>query len=247
MLIKKTSLSAIKTLGILIIISFILLFAFEIRSYYFPSGKMDNDTLISLLKEKINSDVNVNNKEDYVNIYHDTEFEDIFNYLEKNEDYESSFLNKGESLGCFDNDILIQDIKGKGETCKTVSPSIKNPFEENLIHSNGNKYSFANICPVTAGQERPISCLYEQGNHIQKINKKLGNLIDLVQQNHGNRLNNMESSVSNHIVDPKRLHNISHVQEYNTHENNMNMGIERRFNNLDQLDDLVAYTNKLKQ
>ena len=244
MLIKQTTLSLIKTLGIITIILLIVLFIFEIQAYYFPDGRIQNQDIYNKL---FNRNANKSKEDKFINIYQDTEFENIFEYL-KQEDagYEDKFPNNDDTLGCYDNDILMEDIKGDGQTCKAVAPTVFNIFEKNLNHSNGTSYSFADICPVTSGQERPIMCLYKKGSHINNINKKMANLIDQIQLDQGMLLNNLENSMTTHIVDPNRLFNQSQIKEYNRYENNLNMGLERRFTNEDQLDDLVLFSKRLQ-
>jgi len=243
MLIKKSTFSSIKLIGILTIISIIILFMFEIQAYYFPTGYLDNKSLL----DKLYANPNLKDKEDYINIYKDKEFKDIFEYLEHEDTgYENKFMNIDDSLGCYDNDMMMQDISGVGSTCKTEQKKNFNIFESKLLHPNGNKYTYAEVCPVSSGQERPIMCLYKQGSHINKINNKMANLIDQIQLDQGNRIGHVESSMNTHISDTNRLYNTSPIQEYNKYENILDMGEERRFNNNDQLDDLVQYSNRLK-
>lgn len=259
MLIKKSTYSAIKTLGILIVISFIILFIFEVKSYYFPTGRMDNPSLLEALKRNPNFETSItdinnsnNNKEKYKNILtDDREFSDIFKYLEDvDSGYESEFKSEldkdDEALGCFDNDTLLQNMVGSGVTCKVEKNNHFDIHKKTLINpKNDKKYSFAEICPVTSGQERPIMCLYKKGSYVNKINKKIANVIDQVQLNQGNRLNQLENSTSYHISDPNRLFNTGPIKTYNKYENNMDMGFERRYTNEDQLDDLVLYGKRL--
>lgn len=226
----ETIISLIKKIGIIIILLILILFIIE-RTYNYPNKIKENN----------------NSREDYINLYQDTEFNNIFEYLEAADaGYESKFKNLDENIGCYDNDKLIEDIKGKGETCKTISSNIQNIYATNLLHSNGNKYSFAELCPETSGQERPILCLYNKGNYINNITQKLSNLINNVQIEQNNRLDNLEKSINTHTIDPNRLYNMEPVKAYNKYENNMNMGIERRYNIGDQLDDLITYSKRLK-
>jgi hypothetical protein len=262
MLVKKSTLSIIKTLFVLIVVSLIILFILEIKAYYFPTG-MDNNSLFEALKKNpnyestIKNNVNANNnlqkKEQYGNILTDnTDFADIFSYLESEDSgYEKKFkteiITDDNTLGCYDNDLLLQNmLNNPSITCKTEKGNYFDIHKKNLIHpKSGNKYSFAEICPVTSGQERPIMCLYNQGTYINNINKKMSNLIDQVQINQGNRLDNVENSMTYHVADPNRLFNIPPVKLYNKHENLLEMGYDRRFSNEDQLDDLVLYGKRL--
>jgi len=239
MKISTSTLSSIKTLAIIILALFIILYILEVKAYYFPNGKFQNTNSNNLNNKK--------QREDYINLFQDTEFNNVFEYLEAADaGYESEFKHLDENIGCYDNDTMIEDIKGTGETCKTASLEVQNIYAKDLIHSNGDKYSFAELCPVTSGQERPIMCLYNKGKQITKATQKLSNLIDNVQLEQDTRLQNISKSMNQHTIDPNRLHNTDHVQAYNKYENDMNMGIERRFNIEDQLDDLVNYSNRLK-
>jgi hypothetical protein len=261
MLIKKSTYSAIKTLGLLIVISFIILFMFEIKAYYFPTGAMDNPSLLEALKRNPNVDTSVTsvngtdnsrNEENYKNILtDDREFRDIFQYLEDMDSgYEAEFKSEldddEEALGCFDNDLLLQNMVGTGVTCKVEKKNHFDIHKKTLLNpKNNKKYSFAQVCPVTSGQERPIMCLYKKGSFVNNINKKMANVIDQVQLNQGNRLNQLENSAMYHISDPNRLFNTGPIKIYNKYENDMDMGFERRYTNEDQLDDLVLYGKRL--
>lgn len=263
MLIRHSTYSAIKTLGILIVISFIVLFMFEVKSYYFPTGVMDNPSLLEALKRNPNFETSItdsnnnvvdasNNKEKYSNILtDDREFRDIFQYLEDvDSGYEADFKTEldddEETLGCFDNDKLLQNMVGTGITCKVEKKNHFDIHKKNLVNpKNKKKYSFAEVCPVTSGQERPIMCLYKKGSYVNNINKKMANVIDQVQLNQGNRLNQLENSTSYHISDPNRLFNTGPIKTYNRYESDLDMGIERKYTNEDQLDDLVLYGKRL--
>jgi hypothetical protein len=263
MLMRHSTYSAIKTLGILIVISFVVLFMFEIKSYYFPTGAMDNPSLLEALKRNPNVETSVtdannnivdasNNKEKYSNILtDDRDFRDIFQYLEDvDSGYEADFKtdmdDDEETLGCFDNDMLLQNMVGSGKTCKSEKGAYFDIYKKELVNpKNGKEYSFAEVCPVTSGQERPIMCLYKKGSHINNINKKMANVIDQVQLNQGNRLSKVENATSYHIADPNRLFNGGPIKQYNRYENDLEMGFERRYTNEDQLDDLVLYGKRL--
>jgi hypothetical protein len=222
---------------IIIIISILsfLLFMFELKSYYFPFGNVENNMM---------NNNNIKLKENYneLNLEFDKEFSDIFNYLEESEYTEKKF--KDNDIGCYDNNKMIEQILGVGNTCKKISNdnTYQDIYEKSIVDSNGKSYSFSELCPETTGQERPILCLYNKGNHINKLNNKLSNMIDYVQNNHENRLNKLENSTSYHIVDNNRLYNMPHIKKFNQFEKHNNMGMSKRFNNEDYIDDFLLFS-----
>lgn len=230
----------------------LILFIFEIQTYYFPLGKLNNSSLLEALKRNPNINTSISNdyknklKEQYKEVRFDLdkEYKNIFDYLENSDYTEKQFKNKDENIGCFDNNSFIEDIKGIGNSCKTLARTIKDINKKNLLHSNGNLYSYAEVCPETAGQSRPIMCLYNQGSYIRELNKQVANVIDHVQDNQGIRLNNLDNTISYHIVDNNRLFNMPQVKKFNKYEQDRNMGIERKYTNEDQLDDLILYNRQ---
>lgn len=242
------------TIMIFIIILSILLFMFELKSYYFPFGNVDNNSLFYKLygnsSYNVNSSNNINSKlkENYneLNLEYDKEFSDIFNYLEESEYTEKRF--KTDNIGCYDNNNKVEEILGVGNTCKTlVNPTSENTSEldihkKNITDINGKQYSISDLCPETTGQSRPILCLYNKGNYINKLNNKLGNMIDYIQNNHENRLDKLDNLSSYHIIDNNRLYNIPHIKKFNQYEQNRNMGIPKRFNNEDYIDDFLLFS-----
>jgi len=242
----------IKIIIFIIVLLTIVLFIFEIQAYYFPLGNMNNTSLLAALKRdpNVNSSISNNNrnrlKESYSELRFDldTEYKDIFDYLENSEYTERKFKTNDTNIGCYDMDGLVEDIKGIGNTCNTLAREVDDINAKQYTHTNGKQYSFAEICPVTSGQSRPIMCLYNKGNHIRTLNNQLSNIIDNVDKNHDLRLNRIDSAASYHIVDNNRLFNFPHIKTFNKYEQSRDMGIERRFNTEDQIDDLTLYAKQ---
>ena len=242
----------LKFLMFMIVLLAIILFIFEVQAYYFPLGNLDNHSLLNALKRNPNENASISNnsksklKESYSELRFDLdkEYKDIFDYLENSEYNEKSFKTEEKNIGCYDMDGVVEDILGIGNTCNTLAKEVTNINEKSYTHSNGKNYSFVELCPVTSGQSRPIMCLYNKGNHIRDLNKQLANVIDHVQDNQGNRLNQIDSATSYHIVDNNRLFNMPHIKKFNKYEQDRNMGIERRFTNEDQIDDITLYAKQ---
>lgn len=233
-----------KTLNYLtigIIIGFLVLSYLEIKEYYFSSKPVKNT-------EKY-QDVTVG--------FQDKTFTGILDYLKQVED-PKLYVN---TLGCYDNDQMIEDIKGKGHTCKTFAPNVMDIYSKKVpgkkpkksekdnyfLSDDGKVYSFAEICPVTSNQSRPIKCLYDEADKFQKMGIKLGNIVEDTQDKHNNTLNHIDSNLSYHIVDNNRLYNKEHVKDFIGYENylGMNKDVYRNIN--DKITDLTLYGKKVKK
>lgn len=245
----------IKTLTYLavgIILGFVILSYLEIKEYYFTS---------KALKNKAN---NTKRQETYADIpfnLTDNKYSSIFDYLDKVED-PKLYVN---TLGCFDNDQMIEDIKGVGETCKTWAPKVMDIYnkeppkktttdeqlttekDEYFLTDDNKIYSFAEICPVTSNQSRPIKCLYEESNKFQKMGIKLGNVIEDTQDKHESKINHLDNTLGYHIVDNNRLHNKEHIKDFIGYENylGMNKDVYRNIN--DKITDLTLFGKKVKK
>lgn len=242
----------LKFLMFMIVLLSILLFIFEVQAYYFPLGNLDNTSLLNALKRNPNENSSISNnsktklKESYSELRFDLdkEYKDIFDYLENSEYNEKVFKNQDKNIGCYDMNTLVEDIKGIGNTCNTLAREVKNINSKDYTHPNGTKYSFAEICPETSGQTRPIMCLYNKGSHVRNLNNQIANVIDHVQDNQEHNLNKLDSAISYHIVDNNRLFNMPHIKQFNKYEQDRNMGIERKFTNEDQIDDILLYAKQ---
>ena len=234
-----------------IILGFVILSYLEINEYYFTAKSLKN------------KNTNTKKPEHYTDIplnLTDDKYSSIFDYLEKVED-PKLYVN---TLGCFDNDQIIEDIKGPGETCKTWAPKVMNIYnkEPPKKTSRGNQltsekdeyfliddkvYSFAEICPVTSNQSRPITCLYNEADKFQQMGIKLGNIIEETQNKHENKMNLLDNNMGYHIVDNNRLYNKEHIKDFIGYENylGMNKDVYRNIN--DKITDLSLFSQKVKK
>lgn len=129
------------------------------------------------------------------------------------------------SSRCFDNDKLISKIKGKGETCSSVYPDVKNIFYKSTNKlddpdsfydiENDKQYSFAEICPITSKQSNGLLCLRDQNNYINDKMFRINNVIFDTELNMNNNLDNLTSKLKNYRTDKYRLFNSELIQEYN--------------------------------
>ena len=245
-----------KTLSYLalgIVIAFLVLIYLEVREYYFSSKNIKNKNHTLTHKQ--------HNKERYQDIITNSKnekYSGIIDYLEKVED-PKLYVNK---LGCYDNDQIIEEIKGKGETCKSFAPKVMDIYSKEaptadsadesaknnyFLTPDGKVYSFAEICPVTSNQSRPIKCLYDEAEKFHQMGIKLGNIIEDTQDKHDNTLNHLDSNISYHIVDNNRLYNKEHVKDFIGYENylGMNKDIYRNIN--DKINDLSLFSKKVKK
>jgi len=235
-----------------IVLGFIILSYLEIKEYYFTAKSLKN------------KNTNTKKPEHYADIplnLTDDKYSSIFDYLEKVED-PKLYVN---TLGCFDNDQMIEDIKGVGETCKTWAPKVMDIYNKeppkktsnvNQLPSESEKdayfliddkvYSFAEICPVTSNQSRPITCLYNEADKFQQMGIKLGNIIEETQDKHENKMNLLDNNMGYHIVDNNRLYNKEHIKDFIGYENylGMNKDVYRNIN--DKITDLSLFGKKMK-
>ena len=122
-------------LVIIIVIGFIYLVYVEIKEHHFPDGIVSN-------KE---DNTKTNNKERYYDVTLENEnklFVNMPDYMKKVEDPQ---LYDVDDLGCYDNDQLLEDIKGQGNTCKSWSPKVSNAYylssdkgDESELETNKN-------------------------------------------------------------------------------------------------------------
>lgn len=135
--------------------------------------------------------------------------------------------------GCYDNDRLMENIRGPGKTCKSIGPSITDPNYKPssptvddvrgrnpnyFINGDGEILSYSDICPTTAKQEHPIRCLHEKAKKLDTMSKRVANVIDHVQRDQDTRLGNLDSTASQHVVDNQRLFNKTHTRDFLKYE-----------------------------
>ena len=186
-----------------------------------------------------------------------TKFPNIVNYLENAEEIS---LEKDEQAGCFDNDRLLENIKGDGQTCKSWAPKVKNIYfkkekgvpvpvgklDDYFPSSEGREYSFAELCPVTTNQDLPLNCLYKKSAKFNELSSRVAGVIDKTQAKNSVMLDSLDDAISYHIVDNNRLYNMPHVRDFLVYERGQNMNRGLRNSNEDYLDDLSIYAKKVK-
>lgn len=179
-------------------------------------------------------------------------YDSIIHFLE---DYEEPLLNKKILNGCYDNDALLEQITKKGNTCKTYAREINDIFKKsnelndahNLVDSNGNQYSFADICPVTSNITRPIECLYNKNKNMNELGLRTANVIDTVQDLHEKKLDKLNSNINYHALDNDRLYNKESTDKFLQHElkNNMNTNIRKDI--FDIIGDVLNHSKNVKR
>lgn len=206
----------------LIAVGFIALFTIEaLNNRYLRSDSSGNNNR------------NLNNRENF-NVPVELEqqvYPNINTYLTEVED--KYVYDAAMKQGCYDNDRLMEQIRGPGKTCKSVGPSITDanykptaPTLDDVRGQNPNYFvtgdgevvSYAEICPTTSKQEHPIRCLHEKAKKLDTMGKRVANVIDHVQRDQDRRLGNLDSTASQHIVDNQRLFNQSHTSDFLKYE-----------------------------
>jgi hypothetical protein len=234
---KQDLYATVKWLIIIIIIGFVVLAVLEIRSDAFPHSS--SGTTAELTKTQNKHRPGTGLSESYFDVPIEDEgtiFKGLDDYLVKIE--EGKLYNEAD-LGCYDNDDIISQIKGAGQTCKTWAPNVTDiyykrapgdsvPTESTklanyFVAGNGQEYSFAEICPETTNQDRPVACVYKKGEKFAKLSDRLGNIIDIVQERQNNRLSNLDSSIRIHTVDSNRLYNKPFITDFLKYENTLGM------------------------
>ena len=248
-------------IGLVIFAGFITLFLFESMPSPYHQAKPKELQIVG--NGLWPSPVKTNGhpaKESFYNVpieLTDTKFPNILNYLENAEEIT---LSSDENAGCFDNDKLLESIKGTGETCKSWAPKVRDIYykkakgevvpasklDNYFPTGEGKEYSFAEICPVTANQDLPIKCLYKKASQFNELGTKVASVIDNVQAKNAVLMDNLDDAVSYHMVDNNRLYNAQHVREFLLHEKKQNMNRNIRNTTADYLDDLAIYSNLIR-
>ncbi len=184
------------------------------------------------------------------------QYKNIIDYLENAEELN---FNTDAEIGCFDNDLLLEKIKGTGNTCikwaprvfdiyykkKAGDPQTNDKLNSTFVTNEGKSYSFAELCPVTSNQDRPLRCLYKNASQYTDLSTRVGNVIDNLQTTNNIMLDNIDSSIAFHSVDENRLYNSQAVTDYSAYERKMNMNKNLRNNIGDNLDDLSLYSLRI--
>lgn len=223
--------------GVVIFVLFIVLFAME---YYaeIPS---------------------VRAKDKFYNVPYGLEakqYKNIVDYLENGEELN---FNTDAEIGCFDNDLLLEKIKGTGNTCIKWAPKVldiyykkqagitmpQNMSDSSFVTDDGKSYSFAELCPVTSNQDRPLRCLYKNASQYTDLSTRVGNVIDNLQTSNNVLLDNIDDTLAFHTVDENRLYNSQAITDYLAYERKMDMNKNIRNNIGDNLDDLALYSSRI--
>lgn len=206
-------------LAILIALGFIALFTIEAINMRYLNSKQYN-------KEKFNVPTELEK----------TVYPNINMYLSEVED--KYVYDEAMKRGCYDNDRLMEQIRGVGKTCKSVAQTItdtqykpKSPTLDDIqgknpnyfINSDGEIMSYSEICPTTAQQEHPIRCLYKKVKKLDDMGKRVANLIDHVQRDQDMRLDNLDSTASQHVTDNERLYNKKQTSDFLKYERALNI------------------------
>jgi hypothetical protein len=234
---KQDLYATVKWLSVFIITAFIVLAVLEVRSDAFPANSSGTTAELALAQNK---HLPKSVSETYFDVPIEEEgtiFKGLPDYLVKIE--EGQLYNEAD-LGCYDNDDIIAQIKGEGQTCKTWAPIVTDIYYKRepkatvpttketglnnyFVAGNGQEYSFAEICPETTNQDRPVACVYKKGEKFAKLSDRLGNIIDIVQERQNNRLSNLDSSIRIHTVDSNRLYTKPFVADFLKYENTLGM------------------------
>lgn len=188
-----------------------------------------------------------------------TEYPDIIDYIERVE--EPQFYNRSSIIGCYDNNDIIARTH-PGNTCKSWFPKVSNiffkpktpaeipitadaPNANNYFNVEGQAYSFAELCPETTAQKDPIACLYDRSAAFELMSTKIANINKAVQEKQDQKITNIASDASFHIIDANRIYNQSQVRDFLGYERSLGLGANIHGGTPgDQLDDLELYGRK---
>lgn len=235
--------------GVVIFILFIALFAMEYYAEVPILNSNPSQAIASVIRDK------------FYNVPYGLEgkrYKNIVDYLEHAEELN---FNTDAEIGCFDNDLLLEKIKGTGNTCIKWAPKVldiyyKKQAGENVdstksdstfVTDEGKLYSFAELCPVTSNQDRPLRCLYKNASQYTDLGIRVGNVIDNLQTSNNVLLDNIDDSIAFHTIDENRLYNSQAIKDYLGYERKMNMNKNLRNNIEDNLDDLALYSSRLNR
>jgi len=231
-------------IGVILCILFIVLFAME---YYAEVPTLHiNQTVV---------------RDKFYNVPYGLEgkqYKNIVDYLENAEELN---FNTDSEIGCFDNDLLLEKIKGTGNTCIKWAPRVLDIYykkkagerqtagriDSTFVTDDGKSYSFAELCPVTSNQDRPLRCLYKNASQYTDLSTRVGNVIDNLQTSNNTILDNIDDTIAFHTIDQNRLYNSQAITDYLAYERSMNMNKNLRNNIGDNLDDLALYSSRINR
>lgn len=189
------------------------------------------------------------------------EFPDIIAYIEKVE--EPQFYNRSRIIGCYDNNDIIARAH-PGHTCKSWFPIVSNIFFKpkslneiprtadahnvnNYFNVEGKDYSFAELCPETTAQKDPIACLYDRTTAFDLMSTKIASINKAVQEKQDQKITNLASDASYHVIDAGRLYNLPQTRDFTAYERSNGLGTNIHGGTPgDQLDDLELYAKKMR-
>lgn len=253
-------------LALACVVVIIILFLLETYTYYFASsGGISNSyleqnsdrhlpgsTVPSPSSTKEGFDVQ--DAKDEVKM-----FPDIIDYIEKVE--EPQFYNRSSIIGCYDNNDIIARTH-PGNTCKSWYKNVSNIFFKpqsvnqvpqsptddnynNYFNVEGKSYSFAELCPETTNQKDPIACLYDRTQAFDLMSNKISKINSDIQTQQDQRLGNLETDASYHIIDGNRIYNQSQVRDFIGYERSLGLGTNiLNGTTNDQLNDISVYAQK---
>lgn len=235
--------------GVVIFILFIALFAMEYYAEVPILNSNPSQTIASVIRDK------------FYNVPYGIEgkrYKNIVDYLEHAEELN---FNTDAEIGCFDNDLLLEKIKGTGNTCIKWAPNVLDIYykkeagkvidiaqeQSTFVTDEGKSYSFAELCPVTSNQDRPLRCLYKNASQYTDLGTRVGNVIDNLQTSNNVLLDNIDDSIAFHTIDENRLYNSQAIKDYLGYERKMNMNKNLRNNIEDNMDDLALYSSRINR
>lgn len=248
-------------LGLACFIVLAILIAMETYSYYFAAaGSARTDKLARSSDWHLGTQDGINEGFDVIDPKDEVaQFPDIIDYIERVE--EPQFYNRSSIIGCYDNNEII-DRAHPGNTCKSWFPKVSNiffkpktpaeipltpdaPNANNYFNVEGQSYSFAELCPETTSQKDPIACLYDRASAFDLMSTKIASINKSVQEKQDQKITNLASDASYHIIDANRTYNLPPVRDFLGYERSLGLGTNIHGGTPgDQLDDLALYATK---
>jgi hypothetical protein len=248
-------------LGLAVFIVLAVLVLLETYSYYFAeSGSAKTEDLRRASNRHLGQESNSREGFDVIEPKDEvSQYPDIIDYIEKVE--EPQFYNRSSVIGCYDNNDIIAKTH-PGHTCKSWFPKVSNiffkpktpadipitvdaPNANNYFNVEGQAYSFAELCPETTVQKDPLACLQDQSAAFELMSTKIANINKAVQEKQDQKLTNLASDASYHIIDANRIYNQSQVRDFIGYERSLGLGKNIYGGTpADLLDDLELYARK---
>ena len=238
-----------------------ILVILETYSYYFAAaGSARTDKLARSSDWHLGTQNGINEGFDVIDPKDEVaQFPDIIDYIERVE--EPQFYNRSSIIGCYDNNDVIARAH-PGNTCKSWFPKVSNiffkpktpaeipltpdaPNANNYFNLEGQPYSFAELCPETTSQKDPIACLYDRASAFDLMSTKIASINKSVQEKQDQKITNLASDASYHIIDANRTYNLPTVRDFLGYERSLGLGTNIHGGTPgDQLDDLALYATK---